>query len=64
MPKYKHDEKEFMLRINWGGTQYRTTIPKILIERIKETKKPIYGNFKMNVKSLELTISTKTEKEE
>ena len=57
MPKYKEDETEFLLSINWGGTQYRTTIPKILIERIKKTQKKAHGTFILNEKILKLTVA-------
>lgn len=56
MPKFKQNETEFELSIYWGGTQYRATIPKVLINRIIKQKKKVYGTFIMDANALHLKV--------
>lgn len=56
MPKFKQDETDFELSIYWGGTQYRATIPKVLIDRVRKQRKKVYGTFVMDTNALHLKV--------
>jgi len=60
MPKFKKNEIEFTVRVYWSGKQYLATMPKVLVDRLKESGGQASGSFVFNGDHLKLVVTHET----